>query len=65
MIALSLITDTSEPSLGSSFQNTSYVKPFMSNNATMMNSEKQKPSNFFEDVGIAFSTLGSLFNFLN
>jgi len=31
----------------------------------MAESEKQTSPNFFDEVGIAFSTLGSLFGFLN
>ena len=40
------------------------ISPF-SENVTILDSEKQKPSNFFDEVGIAFSTLGSLFGFQN
>ena len=31
----------------------------------LTNNESQKSSNFFEDVGVVFSSLGSLFDFLN
>jgi len=34
-------------------------------NHSSSNSEKLKPTNFFDEVGMAFSTLGSLFGFLN
>jgi hypothetical protein len=37
----------------------------MFDNAAMKDSEKQKPNNFFDNVSVAFSTLGSLFDFLN
>jgi len=40
-------------------------KSSFSKNLTILDSEKQKPNNFFDEVGIAFSTLGSLFGFLN
>ena len=65
MITLSLIPDPSENSLESNFQNISYSNSFMSDDVTMMNSEKEKSNDFFDDVGVAFSTLGSLFDFLN
>ncbi|MGH1569118.1 MAG: tetratricopeptide repeat protein, partial [Nitrosopumilus sp.] len=49
---------------------TSYAKiekTFVSESALpeKINFEKQKPANFFDEVGIAISTLGSLFDFLN
>jgi len=40
-------------------------KSSFSKNTTILDSGKQTPSNFFDEVGIAFSTLGSLFGFLN
>lgn len=42
-------------------------KTFVSESALSekINFEKQKPANFFDEVGVAFSTLGSLFGFLN
>jgi hypothetical protein len=46
-------------------ENTSDPKSSFSKNITILDSEKQKPGNFFDEVGIAFSTLGSLFGFLN
>ena len=46
-------------------ENTSDPKSSFSENITILDSEKQKPGNFFDEVGIAFSTLGSLFGFLN
>jgi len=65
MIALSLIPNPSENLLESDFQNTFYSNSSMFDNVTMKDSEKQKPNNFFDNVSVAFSTLGSLFDFLN
>lgn len=44
--------------------NTSIQKSIEPGKITLENSEKQKSGNFFDEVGIAFSTLGSLFGFL-
>ena len=60
MIALSLISNSSEDS----FDFTTSGSP-MSDDLSMIGLEKQKPNDFFDEVGIAISTLGSLFNFLN
>jgi len=49
----------------SNVENTFDPKSSFSENPTILDLEKQKPSNFFDEVGIAFSTLGSLFGFLN
>jgi len=49
----------------SNVENTSDPKSSFSDNILILDSEKQKPNNFFDEVGIAFSTLGSLFGFLN
>lgn len=49
----------------SNIENTFDPKSSFSKNLTILDSEKQKPNNFFDEVGIAFSTLGSLFGFLN
>jgi tetratricopeptide (TPR) repeat protein len=49
----------------SNVENTFDPKSSFSKNTTILDSEKQTPSNFFDEVGIAFSTLGSLFGFLN
>ena len=65
MIALSLIPNPSENLLESDFQNAFYSNSSMFDNAAMKDSEKQKPNNFFDNVSVAFSTLGSLFDFLN
>ncbi len=65
MIALSLISNHSEDSLESNFQNISLSSLSMSDGFSMRSSEKQKLNDFFDEVGIAISTLGSLFNFLN
>ena len=51
--------------VSTSFENPPLSKSTLSENALVLNSEKQKSSNFFDDLGIAFSTLGSLFDFLN
>jgi len=63
--ALSLTANLSENSSESSFQNISIQKSSLSEKINTINSEKQKPDNFFDEVNAAFSTLGSLFNFLN
>ena len=49
----------------SNVENTFNPKSSFSENALILDSEKQTQSNFFDEVGIAFSTLGSLFGFLN
>jgi tetratricopeptide (TPR) repeat protein len=49
----------------SNVENTSDPKSSFSETILILDSEKQKQSNFFDEVGIAFSTLGSLFGFLN
>jgi tetratricopeptide (TPR) repeat protein len=49
----------------SNVENTSDPKSSFSENILILDSEKQTPSNFFDEVGIAFSTLSSLFGFLN
>ena len=63
--ALSLTSNLSENSSESSFQNISIQKSSLSEKINTINSEKQKPDNFFDEVNTAFSTLSSLFNFLN
>jgi hypothetical protein len=60
-ITMSLISDSSESSSDSKIEKTSYSE----SSSEKTNFEKQKPSNFIDEVGIAFSTLGSLFGFLN
>ena len=40
-------------------------KSFLSKKIILFESKNQKPINFFEEVSLAFSTLGSLFDFLN
>ena len=46
-------------------ENIVYQKSPLSEKTISFESKKQKPSNFFEEVSIAFSSLGSLFGFLN
>ena len=46
-------------------ENISYTPPPLTEKTSSVISEKQKPANFFDEVGIAFSTLGSLFEFFN
>lgn len=60
-ITMSLISDSSENRSDSMIENISH--PESSSEKT--NFEKQKPSSFIDEVSIAFSTLGSLFDFLN
>jgi hypothetical protein len=61
-IAMSSFSDLSDDTSYSKIE-----KTFVSESAfpEKTNFEKQKPANFFDEVGIAFSTLGSLFGFLN
>ena len=49
----------------SNVENTFDPKSSFSENVLILDSEKQNSGNFFNEVGIAFSTLGSLFGFLN
>ena len=66
MIALSLTDNSPESYLEPISQYESYSNSSTFNNVMLMNSEKQKSNNFFDDVTVAFSTLGSsLFDFLN
>ena len=60
--------------LSSNFDRTSFVSPIENTsdsksispeNVLFLDSKKQKPSNFFDEVEIAFSSLGTLFEFLN
>lgn len=61
-IAMSSIPDLSYESSYSNIEKTFVSESTLSEK---INFEKQKPGNFFDDIGIAFSTLGSLFDFLN
>ena len=61
-IAMSLISDLPEESSNSKILKTSDSESPLSEK---INFEKQTSGNFFDEVGIAFSTLGSLFDFLN
>ena len=49
----------------SNVENTSDSKSLLSKNILISDSEKLKSSNFFDEVGIAFSSLDFLFDFLN
>ena len=40
-------------------------KPSLSEKTILIDSKKQKPTNFFDEVSLVFSSLGSLFGFLN
>jgi len=46
-------------------KNIVYQKSSLSEKTVSFESKKQKSTNFFEEVGLAFSSLGSLFGFLN
>ena len=61
-IVLSSNFDLEEKSSKSNIENISYT---LHPKTDFVYSEKQKPGNFFDEVGIAFSTLGSLLGFLN
>ena len=64
-IALSIISNLPENSSKSSVQNVSYQNSSLFEKDNITNSEKQKPNSFFDEVNTAFSTLSSLFRFLN
>ena len=49
----------------SNVENTSDPESSFSENAIILDLEKQNSGNFFDEVEIVFSTLGSLFDFLN
>ena len=65
MIVLSLIDNHSENSLEPDFQNISYSNLSLSDDVVSIDFKKQKSNDFFDDVGVALSTLGALFDFLN
>ena len=46
-------------------KNTINPKSSLSEKTILFDSKKQKPTNFFEEVSLVFSSLGSLFGFLN
>jgi tetratricopeptide (TPR) repeat protein len=46
-------------------QNTAFEEPHLPENTGSLGNEKENPSNFFDEIGHAFSSLGSLFGFLN
>ncbi|MFQ5476654.1 MAG: tetratricopeptide repeat protein, partial [Nitrosopumilus sp.] len=52
-------------SLKSNTYNIIYPESSLPETINSTNHEKQKPTNFFEEVSLAFSSLGSLFSFLN
>jgi tetratricopeptide (TPR) repeat protein len=61
------IAMTSSSDLTGESSNSKIEKAFVSEStfSEKTNVAKQKPGNFFDEVGVAFSTLGSLFGFLN
>ena len=63
--ALSLTPNLSEGPTEPLIENISYPKLVLSEKNEIKNSEKQNPDDFFSEVSIAFSTLSSLFDFLN
>ncbi len=63
-IAMSSTHDLSDNLSDSKIEKISHSE-FSSEKTNFTKFENQKPSNFFDEVGIAFSTLGSLFSFLN
>ena len=46
-------------------ENTIYVESLSSEKPNLINQNKKEPTSFFEEVGLAFSSLGSLLGFLN
>jgi tetratricopeptide (TPR) repeat protein len=64
-IVLSSNFDIDRTTFVSTVEDTPDAESLISENVEILDSEKQKPENFFEEVGIAFSTLGSLLGFLN
>ncbi|MFB5624519.1 MAG: tetratricopeptide repeat protein, partial [Nitrosopumilus sp.] len=62
-IAMSAIPDLPSDSSISDIEKITYFES--PEKTTSTDFEKQKPNDFFEEVSIAFSTLGSLFGFLN
>ena len=62
---LSLDSNLSDISSEFNIENVSYPKLALFEKIDAVNPEKQKTSNFFDEISIAFSTLGSLFGFLN
>ncbi|MFB5636655.1 MAG: tetratricopeptide repeat protein [Nitrosopumilus sp.] len=62
-IVMSAIPDLHDDSSTSEIEKITYFES--TEKTTGSNFEKQKPNDFFEEVSIAFSTLGSLFGFLN
>jgi tetratricopeptide (TPR) repeat protein len=61
-IAMSSISDLTGESSDSKIEKTFTSESTLSEKT---NVTKQKPGNFFDEVGVAFSALGSLFGFLN
>ena len=64
-IAMSSTSDLPSNHSDSKIEKISFSESSSSEKTNFTNFKKQKPSNFFDEVGIAFSTLGSLFGFLN
>ncbi len=64
-IILSSNFDLQDNSSKTNAENISYTQPPLTEKTNPENSKNQKSSNFFDEVGIVFSTFGSLFGFLN
>ncbi|MGY5144763.1 MAG: tetratricopeptide repeat protein [Candidatus Nitrosopumilus sp. bin_32a] len=64
-IVLSSNFDINRTDSLSDVKNTFDPESSISENVLILDLEKQNPRNFFDEVGIAFSTLGSLLDFLN
>ncbi len=64
-IALSSNIDSTDSPPEIKIEKISYQEPPVSKKTNLVNSEIEKSSNFFDEVGMAFSNFGSLFGFLN
>ena len=64
-IVLSSNFDLQDNSSKINAENISYNEPTLIEKTNLENSKNPKPGNFFDEVGIVFSTFGSLFGFLN
>ncbi|NNM35922.1 MAG: tetratricopeptide repeat protein [Nitrosopumilus sp.] len=64
-IALSSSIDTTNSSPEIDIQKISYQEPSISEKSSISNSETEKPSSFFDEVGLVISNFGSLLGFLN
>ena len=64
-IALSSSIDTTNSSPEIDIQKISYQEPSISEKSSISNSETEKSSSFFDEVGLVISNFGSLLGFLN